>query len=144
MKNIFKFSALICLLFAFSSLSAQDGITGTWKTIDDNDGEEKSYIEITERDGKFYGTITKLLPGATLDYCKGCPDGMDGKPLEGLEILSGLKPYKDYYSYGEIIDPDGGSVYKCNVTREGDVLKVRGYIGFSLLGRTQDWYLVSE
>lgn len=144
MKNVFKFSALILMFFAFNSLSAQESITGVWKTIDDIDGEEKSYIEITERDGKFYGTIIKLLPGATLDYCKDCPDGLDGKPLIGMEILTGLKTYKDYYSYGKIINPDGGKVYSCNVTREGDELDVRGYVGFSLIGKSQTWYLVSE
>lgn len=144
MKNVIKFSALIFMLFAMTSLSAQDSIAGVWKTIDDNDGEEKSYIEISERDGKFYGKIIKLLPAATLDYCKGCPDGLDGKPLLGMEILTGLKPYKDYYSYGEIMDPDGGKIYSCNVTRKGNELDVRGYVGFSLLGRSQTWYLVSE
>lgn len=144
MKNVIKYAALICMLFTLSSLSAQDSIVGTWKTIDDNDGEEKSYIEITERDGKFFGKVIKLLPAATLTHCKDCPDGKDGQPIEGMEILTDLKPYKDYYSYGEIMDPDGGKVYSCNVTRKGDVLEVRGYIGFSLIGRTQKWYLVSE
>lgn len=144
MKNLFKFSALLCMLFVFGSMTAQDSITGVWKTIDDNDGEEKSYIEITERDGKYYGTIIKLLPGAKLEICKDCPDGLDGKPLVGLEILKDLKPYKDYFSYGTIMDPDGGSIYKCNVTRDGDILRVKGYIGFSFIGREQQWYLVSE
>ncbi|WP_410528272.1 DUF2147 domain-containing protein [Sphingobacterium sp. T2] len=28
---------------------------------------------------------------------------------------------------------------KCTITRDGDKLNVRGYIGFSLIGRTQTW-----
>ena len=44
---------------------------------------------------------------------------------------------------GEILDPNSGSVYSCYIEMENtDKLKVRGYIGFSLLGRTQYWYRV--
>ncbi|MEM7660525.1 MAG: DUF2147 domain-containing protein, partial [Bacteroidota bacterium] len=44
------------------------------------------------------------------------------------------------YEDGKILDPENGTVYGCNVElEETDKLKVRGYVGFSLLGRTQYW-----
>jgi uncharacterized protein (DUF2147 family) len=45
------------------------------------------------------------------------------------------------YSGGDILDPDSGAVYRCKLRldQNGSRLIVRGYIGFSLLGRTQIW-----
>ncbi len=140
MKKIFLLPFM--LLFALFA-TAQDNILGVWKTIDDETGEPKSHVEIYKGDdGMIYGKVIKLLPAASVSTCNGCPGSMAGKSLIGLDILTGLKPYKDYYSYGIITDPDGGKQYKCNVTPAGDKLEVRGYIGFSLLGRTQIWHRV--
>lgn len=123
------------------SISAQD-IVGIWQTIDDKTGEPKSNIEIYEKGGKFYGKVIKLLPAATTSTCDGCPGEMNGKSLLEIDIVENLIPYKEYYSYGTITDPAGGKQYKCNITRVGDTLEVRGYVGFSLLGRTQVWNLL--
>jgi len=61
--------------------------------------------------------------------------------LIGLRILWHLKKDDDGWSGGRILDPDNGKVYKCTIAMEqdGKKLKVRGFIGFSLLGRTQYW-----
>jgi uncharacterized protein (DUF2147 family) len=58
-----------------------------------------------------------------------------------MEIFSGLKNKNHEWSGGEILDPDTGNVYRVKIWLEdgGKSLKVRGYIGFSLLGRTQQW-----
>lgn len=134
-------SAIFALTFVFASLgiNAQTGITGVWKTIDDKTGEAKSHIEIYEKGGKFYGKVIKLLPAATTDICIDCPGDKNGKKLTDIDIVWDLEPYKDYYSYGSIVDPAKGKVYKCSIWREGDSLKVRGYIGVSALGRNQTW-----
>jgi uncharacterized protein (DUF2147 family) len=59
-----------------------------------------------------------------------------------MEILWDLKPEGSAWSGGFIFDPDNGKTYKCVVEVQdgGKKLKVRGFIGFSLLGRTQYWY----
>ena len=56
-------------------------------------------------------------------------------------ILWGLKKDGDEWSGGKILDPENGKSYKCwiQVIDDGRRLKVRGYIGISLLGRTQYW-----
>jgi hypothetical protein len=43
------------------------------------------------------------------------------------------------WSQGKIYDPKNGKTYSCKMTLEGNELKVRGYVGFSLLGRTTVW-----
>jgi len=61
--------------------------------------------------------------------------------LIGLRILWDLRKDGDEWSGGRILDPDNGKVYKCSIAVEhdGKKLRVRGFIGFSLLGRTQFW-----
>lgn len=138
-----KLIILPFLLLVAVFVSAQDNIIGVWQTIDDESGEAKSHVEIYKKaDGMIYGKVIKLLPAASTTTCDGCPGDMNGKSLIGMDILTGLKPYKDYYSYGIITDPAGGKQYKCNVTPAGDKLEVRGYVGFTLLGRTQVWHKI--
>ena len=142
-KLTFAFSFAMAILFSFT-LSAQSPV-GVWKTIDDESGEAKSHVEIYEKDGKFYGKIIKLLPAATTDVCGPCPGERAGKELVGMDILWDLEPYKDYWSYGKIIDPGKGKIYKASVWVEDEnTLRVRGYIGVSMLGRNQNWYKVTE
>ena len=58
-----------------------------------------------------------------------------------MEIIDGLTKDDDEWDSGKILDPKTGKVYKCILElEEVDKLKVRGYIGFSLIGRTQYWY----
>lgn len=141
MKTLLGFFVATFVMVA--SLTAQTSPIGTWKTVDDNTGDERSYIEIFEKDGKLYGKITKLLLKPADTVCENCTGAKKDKPLIGMQLLEGLKPYKDYWSYGEIMDPDSGKVYKCSIWLEGeDKLKVRGYIGISALGRTQVWHRV--
>lgn len=61
------------------------------------------------------------------------------RELLGLIILTGLKKDGDKWSGGEIYDPNSGNTYRCEARLEGDILKIRGYIGVSLIGRTTSW-----
>lgn len=138
MKN--SFLVLLILLCGTVSLSAQS-ITGKWKTIDDTTGKEKSIIEITEKDGKYYGKIIKLLnPSVENPVCDKCPGVEKGKPIVGLTIIKGLVKKGSEYTDGKITDPESGKEYKCTIKPNGsNKLDVRGYVGISLLGRTQTW-----
>lgn len=131
------------LLFVSTLFYAQ-GVTGKWKTIDDESGEAKSVIEIYEKSGKIYGKVIEIFDAKHRnDRCNDCPGEDTNKPILGLTVLKGLSKDGDEYNSGKIIDPKSGKVYKCFVTLESkDKLKVRGYIGFALLGRTQYWYRV--
>ena len=85
----------------------------------------------------------KLLPAATTDVCIDCPGDKNGKSLYDIDVVWDMETNGDHWSYGRIVDPGDGSVYKCKISMDGkDKLKVRGFIGFSLIGRTQIWYRV--
>lgn len=134
---------VLTFVFALCAIvmgSAQD-VIGKWKTIDDETGKAKSIVDIYQKDGKIYGKVVEIIdPSKRKAICEKCPDEAQGKPIEGLVILKDLKKDGKEYSGGTIMDPNNGKVYKCLIALEGpDKLKVRGYIGFSLLGRSQYW-----
>ena len=124
--------------------ASQTSPVGRWKTVDDATGKETSVVSIWEEKGKLYGRIEKLIdpdPNDADPRCDRCEGELNGKPLIGLRILWDLRKDGDQWSGGRILDPDYGKVYKCSmaVEHDGGKLKVRGFIGFSLLGRTEYW-----
>ncbi|AZB23185.1 DUF2147 domain-containing protein [Chryseobacterium bernardetii] len=136
----------IMLTFALSLFGVMTfaQIEGKWKTIDDETKQAKSIVEIFKKsDGKYYGKISQLLTKPADPNCTTCKDDRKGKPLLGLEIIRGLKKDSDEFTGGNITDPKTGKTYKCTITRNGDKLNVRGYLGLSLLGRTQVWEKVN-
>lgn len=140
---------LVTMIFLCSvSLALADGSpVGKWKTIDDKTKKEKSIVEIYEANGKIYGKIVQLLQekdGGASKLCTKCPGTDQNKPMIGLVIVRGLAVDGNEYTGGTIMDPNDGKVYKCKmeVTEGGNKMNVRGFIGFSLLGRTQVWHKV--
>ena len=117
---------------------------GTWKTIDDETGKEKSYVEIYEKDGKLYGKVSKILTKGKEDAkCDKCSGALKNKPIQGMVILYDLKKSGNEWTGGKILDPNSGKEYKATVKLNGkDKLDVRGYVGISLVGRTQTWIKV--
>ena len=142
-----KKTAFLLLLSALLGLggmvSAQtsDSITGLWKTFDDETNQPAALVQIIEKNGVFSGTITKLLDTSGPSICEKCTDSRKGKPILGMEILSGLKKTGENYSGGQILDPDDGEIYKAEMKLkdQGAKLDLRAYIGIPLLGRTQTW-----
>jgi uncharacterized protein (DUF2147 family) len=140
-----KSTILALTLILSISLQAQS-VLGKWKTIDDVTGKAKSIVEIYEQDGKVFGKVVKILtPGRENAVCDKCEGVNKDKPILGLIILKNLTKDGDEWEDGEILDPNNGKTYSCYITLEDkDKLKVRGYIGFSVIGRTQYWYRVKE
>lgn len=141
MKKLIAFS--LVLLFASVTLMGQTPV-GKWKTIDDATGKVRSIVEIYEYQGKLYGKILELLnrtPDEDVDpICKVCPGARKDKKVKGMVILSGLSKSGSEWTGGNILDPKNGKEYSCTLSMENaDKLKVRGYIGFSMIGRTQYW-----
>ena len=117
---------------------------GRWKTVDDLTGKINSVVTIWEEDGKLYGRIERLINPDPQDpdpRCLRCSGDRKGQRLLGLHILWGLTRDGDQWTGGEILDPDNGKIYRCSLTVKdgGKKLRVRGFIGFSWLGRTQYW-----
>jgi uncharacterized protein (DUF2147 family) len=128
-----------------SNLFSQS-IIGKWKTIDDETGKETSVIEVFQKDKKIYGKIVEIIDSEKRDkLCNLCPNPDKNKPILGLTIIKGLEKEGDEYNDGQILDPKSGKLYNCYIKLDGkDKLKVRGFIGLSLFGRTQYWYRVKS
>lgn len=141
MKKLIVTSVLT--IFTVIGMQSQS-VIGKWKTIDDHTGEAKSIVEISEKNGKIYGKVLKILTDKKDAKCDKCPGADKGKPIEGLTIIKGLKRDGSSYSGGTIMDPGTGKEYKCAIKLNGsDKLDVRGYIGIQALGRTQTWIRVN-
>ena len=132
--------------FAASAVAlAQATPAGTWKTIDDATGKPRGVIEITEKDGVYSGRLVKSLVETAETkpkVCDKCTDARNDQPVIGMTLLTGLRKTGDNeYTGGEILDPETGKLYKCKMALadDGKKLNVRGFIGISLIGRTQTW-----
>lgn len=125
-----------------------DAILGKWATAN-----AKSTVDIYECGNKVCGKIVALkVPKYPADDEKGMagqikidrenPDpALQKKPLIGLVVLKNFdRVEKGLWRNGTIYDPENGKTYKCKMTLESpNKLHVRGYIGFSFIGRTTEW-----
>lgn len=141
-----KLALLTGLLFSTSTLFAADDISGVWRSIDDKTGFSKALIEIKKSDnGVYQGKIIKILPrpGYTpKTHCQDCPAPYKGAPILGLTVLDGMKQKNaTEYEGGTILDPLSGKVYKSKikVSNNGKRLRMRGYVGVEVFGRSQTW-----
>ncbi len=134
---------LLTFVLSFVGVLSFAQIEGKWKTIDDETKQAKSIVEIYKKGDQYYGKVSQLLIKPANPNCVDCKDDRKNKPILGMEIIRGLKKEGDEFTGGTITDPKTGKTYKCTIKREGDKLNVRGYLGFSLLGRTQTWHKVN-
>jgi len=141
-KLITAFSLLL-LSLAPAVFAAGTTPSGLWRTIDDNTGKPRSLVRIQEHNGEYSAVIEKgLLATDTPDaVCDKCKDERKGQRIVGMTIVKGIKFIDGHYEGGEILDPENGKTYRClmKLDNTGNQLEVRGYIGISLLGRSQNW-----
>ncbi|PHV10778.1 DUF2147 domain-containing protein [Chitinimonas sp. BJB300] len=113
---------------------------GSWKNISDKTKKVEAVIQIWEENGELHGKLTKLFESKETN-CTACKGDKQNKPLLGLEIIWGVRKNGDEWTGGEILDPSSGDIYsvKMRLAEQGQQLKVRGFLGISLFGRTQTW-----
>lgn len=122
----------------------QNSPEGIWKTIDDETGEAKSYVEIYQAGSEYHGKVVELLINEDDLICDLCSGKRKNKPVLGMNVIEGLKKHKDYWKDGIIVDPKNGNEYGCSVwyqSNDPTILKVRGKHWTGLF-RTQTWYRV--
>jgi uncharacterized protein (DUF2147 family) len=117
---------------------------GRWRTVDDKTGKERSVVVVSEVNGEYSGAVEQIFPFPDDDpqhRCTECVGDRKNKSVIGMKIMWGLKPKGSEWSGGEILDPKNGKIYRCkmSLSEDGNKLNVRGYIGVSLIGRTQTW-----
>lgn len=143
MKNLVILFLLITS-FAKSQTLKGDEIQGTWLT-----GNNKAKIFIYKKDNKFYGKFVWLkeptYADGTAKMDKKNPDvKKQTTPIMGMHLLNGFVFNKDKWENGTIYDPENGKTYSCKITYRDGKLDVRGFVGISMLGRTDTWFKTAD
>ena len=151
MKKTVLCFTIVLISIMFSKMKAQesDRIVGVWLNYN-----KDAHIEVFKKDNKYYGKIIWMKNPNNAD---GTPKLDTENPEEklrsrkrlGLEIMKGLKYDDDEKEWegGTIYDPQSGSTYKVYLWFEDNdytKLNMRGYIGFSLIGKTTQWFRVEK
>lgn len=139
MRHISLILLLTAISFAgFSQTS--DAIVGEWIN---SSGE--AHIEIFKKSNKFFGKIVSLKEpkddkGNIKTDFKNPSENLRKRPILGLELLNNFVYDNGKWVDGTIYDPKTGKTYSCNLSikSNGD-LNVRGYVGISLIGRSDTW-----
>jgi uncharacterized protein (DUF2147 family) len=140
-----RFAALLSLLFMCQAASAdKEKINGTWLT-----GDGDGWVDIALTDSGLSGVIAGTpndRPDRSRFDDKNPDPELRGRALMGLVIMSGFnRSGTNNWKGGRIYDPNSGKTYRCSITLVDDsTLKLRGYIGISLLGRTDTWTRYQE
>lgn len=133
-----------CIIFWFSASAQEENrVIGTWLT---QYGDSKVTIK-KDSEGKYYGEISWLREpmknGKPKIDNKNPEANLQSRPILGLKILNGFNYNKDDKEWidGKIYDPKEGKTYKCLMwfDKEPNQLHVKGYIGFSLIGKQVIW-----
>ncbi len=145
MKKTRNFLLLLAaILFALPGAVAQsaDDVVGTWLNED-----EDAHIQITQVDNKFFGKVVWIKDNIDPETGKEKLDklnpdvSLQSRPRLGLEILTNFEfDGDDRWEDGKIYDPKSGKTYSCYMKFvETDKLKIRGFVGVTLLGKTTYW-----
>ena len=130
------------LWLAFGVLSNAQNPVGLWQTMDDHTRKPRGTVRLYLENGEVFGKIeSSLNPDNALDVCGLCPGDRKNKAIIGLVILRRMKKANGEWTGGDILDPDTGQLYRCKfkITEDGSTMTLRGYVGVSLLGRSQVW-----
>ncbi|MES2872093.1 MAG: DUF2147 domain-containing protein [Bacteroidota bacterium] len=134
---------IIFLLISANNLSAQnkDALIGKWLT---SSGDAQILIYPTG--SKFSGRIVWLKKpndnmGKPEIDDKNPDQNLAKRPVIGLEILKGFTYSNDgVWEGGTIYDPKTGKTYSCKISMiDPNQIHVRGFVGISILGRTETW-----
>jgi len=139
------FALALFALISVAGASAQQltpklqSAVGHWQTYDD--GKPAGTVETYLLNGQLFGRVTKVRPSRTpQDVCDKCSGEYKNHLILGMVIMRNFHPVGDDWAGGTVVDPENGKEYKGKIWAEGtDKLHMRGYIGISLLGRTEVW-----
>ncbi len=131
------------ILFSVNTVAQNkaDDIVGVWLSA----GKEPAKVQIYKSGEKYFGKITWLQnpvkDGKPRTDANNPDKSKRNTPIIGLLILKNFSfDGDDEWTGGSIYDPQNGKTYSCYLyLKDRNTLKLRGYIGISLLGRTETW-----
>jgi uncharacterized protein (DUF2147 family) len=139
----FRLPLLGALLLPAAALAGPGpSATGFWVTQD-----HSSVVEVTECGGGLCGRVVGLRadrkPGDPLTDIHNPDPSRHTDSLCGLTMMGSLAPVKGSngaWDGGWVYDPESGHTYSAEIRLEGpDTLKLRGFLGISLFGRSEVW-----
>ncbi|MDP1574711.1 MAG: DUF2147 domain-containing protein [Coxiellaceae bacterium] len=153
MVRVIKFFAMnaffILISFAVFAVFADKTnkvslVAGDWETIDGKTKKPSAVIRVARVGDIYEGKIVKIYTVTTEksdDVCKECKGEQQDKPILGLTIISDMQCLADYCKGGMILDPRDGKLYHASMklVENGQKLRVRGYVGIPLFGKTVIW-----
>lgn len=149
--KFFVLSALFLMISPFAlAITPQNSqsVAGYWQTIDGKTKKPSSIIAIAPAGNYYVGKIVKTYSGTSdkkITVCDLCKGELKNKPIIGLPIVQHMTCRPGYCNGGTILDPRNGKIYKATMrlVAQGSFLKVRGYIGAPLFGKTVVWRRVN-
>jgi uncharacterized protein (DUF2147 family) len=145
MKKTLLLTALVFLSACFYAQTfSADAIVGIWLTA-----SGKAKVQIYKEGDKYNGKIVWLknptYEDGKVKVDKNNPEkSKQGFPLLGLNMLKGFVFDDGEWEDGTIYDPENGKTYSCTMKMRNGFLDLRGYIGISLIGRTQTWIKIPD
>ncbi|WP_236136223.1 DUF2147 domain-containing protein [Mongoliitalea daihaiensis] len=130
--------------FIQSALFAQQGdeILGEWYTT-----ERDAKIEIFKEGNLYSGKVVWLEQptenGKPILDTNNTDKSKRNRPILGMRLIEGFQFKNGTWENGQIYDPRNGKSYSCVIKKKNnETLEVRGFVGFSMIGRTVEWYKV--
>ena len=138
---------LVLIFSVFVTISGfSQTIFGNWNSYDEETNKIESVIEVYEKDSKAFAKIISISDSnRSAATCVECSGKRKNAAILGMNILTGLTKDGNEWSGGKILDPKNGKEYKCYLQLlDNNTLKLRGYIGISMFGRTAIWKRAKE
>lgn len=143
---MFKTFLFISLLFICQHTMAQT-VNGKWKTYDVfNKNKEESIVQLSVKNNQLSIKIIHIIPPEhRLDVCKKCADEKKNMPITGMVIMEGAIFKNGVWQGAKILNAKNGNEYDCHISLESENrLKVRGFIGYPIFGKTMYWTRVTD